>query len=146
MFAVPPSAHALARVALCVQHSHPAEMLQVQVQQLVHHVGANADSLHTGIATCREIGTLLPVATGAADHARSHLMAAVREADSSLRIAELHMRKRNLIALRTLCELAARAHDLSQRTECATASCCRAQCSLVCPHSNSGTVVCDALY
>jgi hypothetical protein len=93
--------------------------MQVQVQQLVHHVCANADNLTSGIATCRSIGQLLPAASSSTDASRVHLMAAVREADSSLRIAELHQRKQNLLALQALCAAVGDARALEERATCA---------------------------
>lgn len=93
--------------------------MQVQVQQLVHHVSANADSLTGGIATCRTIGTLLAAATSSSETARTHLLAAIRDADASLQIAELHRSKQNLLSLQAVCVALAQTRQLEARAACA---------------------------
>lgn len=70
--------------------------LQVQVQQLVHHVSANTDNLTAGIQTCRSVGGLLQTAISSSSDARKHIQSAEHDAGTSLRVASLHRRNENL--------------------------------------------------
>lgn len=70
--------------------------MQVQVQQLVHHVSANTDNLTAGIQTCRSVGGLLQTAITSCSRGREHMHSAEHDAGTSLRVAALHKRNQNL--------------------------------------------------
>eukprot|EP00892_Ulva_mutabilis_P012693 jgi/Ulvmu1/9797/UM056_0037.1 len=70
--------------------------LDVQVQQLVHHVSANTDNLTAGIQTCRSVGGLLETAIASCSQGRQHMQSAEHDAGTSLKVAALHRRNQNL--------------------------------------------------
>ena len=70
--------------------------MQVQVQQLVHHVSANTDNLTAGIQTCRSVGGLLQTAITSCSQGRQHMQSAEHDAGTSLKVAALHRRNQNL--------------------------------------------------
>lgn len=91
-------------------------MLQVQVQQLVHHVTANTDNLTAGIQTCRSTGTLLQQAIASIKEARNHLGFAGTDASTCLKIAQLYKRNQQLANMLEICS-----HALSLQQKSAEA-------------------------
>lgn len=103
------------RISLQISHSLA---VQVQVQQLVHHVTANTDNLTAGIQTCRSTGTLLQNAIVSIQQARTRLGLAGTDASTSLKIAQLYRRNQQLANIMEICSHALMLQQKSADAEC----------------------------
>jgi hypothetical protein len=77
-------------------------VVQVQIQQLVHHVSANSDHLRAGTQICTSVGEYLQTAARSNHTAREKLSLSllhikdIQEVEASMLVAALYQRSRML--------------------------------------------------
>jgi hypothetical protein len=93
--------------------------VQVQVQQLVHHVTANTDNLTAGIQTCRVVGRLLQDTITSSQQARMRLKSALGATSTSLKVATLYRRNQHLNGMMEICSHVLLLQQKGAEAECA---------------------------